>query len=335
MEEGKTTRSKDAPEENKKANGSERFKNISLGIAGLISSVFIPALGIYFTQAQKESEIAKSYIEIGINILNSKPQSNTDSLRTWAANLINHYSAVKLTGQAKSDVINKIPLYVPQIYSEQTGTLPTSNTPEYKNITEQQLKFIFPAIKLTPADSLVIRLNKLLPLYQITTPERKAMFIAEIGFESVSFFRKEENLNYPEAGLLRVFPAKFNKTNVKDYVNNPQKIANRIYADKMGNGNEESGDGWRFRGRGYFFLTGRSIYEELSKSAGIDFLNNPDLLLNSYPLSGACWYWKKRGLNPIADKGDLVTVTKILFGGNHISEKMAIYERAKKMFEDN
>lgn len=252
MEEGKTTRSKDAPEENKKANGSERFKNISLGIAGLISSVFIPALGIYFTQAQKESEIAKSYIEIGINILNSKPQSNTDSLRTWAANLINHYSAVKLTGQAKSDVINKIPLYVPQIYSEQTGTLPTSNTPEYKNITEQQLKFIFPAIKLTPADSLVIRLNKLLPLYQITTPERKAMFIAEIGFESVSFFRKEENLNYPEAGLLRVFPAKFNKTNVKDYVNNPQKIANRIYADKMGNGDEESGDGWRFRGRGYF-----------------------------------------------------------------------------------
>lgn len=83
------------------------------------------------------------------------------------------------------------------------------------------------------------------------------------------------------------------------------------------------------------FLTGRSIYEELSKSTGIDFLNNPDLLLNSYPLSGACWYWKKRGLNPIADKGDLVTVTKILFGGNHLPEKMAIYERAKKMFEDN
>lgn len=131
---------------------------------------------------------------------------------------------------------------------------------------------------------------------------------AESNLEPIS-----ENLNYSAQGLLKTFPKYFNSKDALLYERNPKKIANRIYANRMGNGNELSGDGWKYRGRGFIQLTGKNNYSKLSNHTGIDYVNNPDLLLTEADaMIAALWYWKVNDLNKYADIDDVDGVSDII-----------------------
>jgi len=155
--------------------------------------------------------------------------------------------------------------------------------------------------------------------YKITSPLRLAHFMAQIAHESGNFRFVTENLNYSEKGLLTTFRSHFNLSNVKQFARNPEKIANKVYANRIGNGNELSGDGFRFRGRGYLQLTGRANYQEFSKFIGEDCVANPDLVATKYPMDSAIWFFNKNRIWEICDLGSsrdiVVRVTRVVNGG--------------------
>jgi len=157
----------------------------------------------------------------------------------------------------------------------------------------------------------------LLNSYHVNTPLRIAHFMAQIEHES-GLKPISENLNYSAERLLVIFPKYFiSNEDANRYARNPQKIANRVYANRMGNGSETSGDGYKFRGRGFIQITGKDNYTMLSKDTRIDFLTNPDLLLQeANSMISALWFWNKNKLNELADKNDIVGITKRINGGN-------------------
>jgi len=140
-------------------------------------------------------------------------------------------------------------------------------------------------------------------------------------------------LNYSKEGLLKTFPKYFNSDNANFYARKPELIANKVYCNRMGNGNNESGDGWKYRGRGFIQITGKSNYTVLSKDTRIDFLNNPDLLLQeANSMISALWFWNKNKLNELADNDDVVSITKKINGGyNHLKERTILLEKWKKI----
>lgn len=157
-----------------------------------------------------------------------------------------------------------------------------------------------------------------LPVYEIDTELRFAAFIAQTAHESNSFNVLTENLNYSRDGLLKVFPKYFNQVTVDAYARQPQKIANRVYGNRMGNGNEASGEGFKYRGRGLVQLTGKDNYRACSMALYGDetLLNEPDQLLHpANAVAAACWYWNSRKISPLADEQDMVTITKKINGG--------------------
>ena len=152
----------------------------------------------------------------------------------------------------------------------------------------------------------------LLDSYVVNTPLRLAHLFAQLEHES-GLKPIAENLNYSSAGLIKTFPKYFTQLEAIKYQRKPEMIANRVYANRMGNGNEASGDGWKYRGRGFIQITGKNNYTLLSKDTGIDYLNNPDLLLTEADsLISALWYWKKNNLNYFADKNDLDAISDII-----------------------
>lgn len=155
--------------------------------------------------------------------------------------------------------------------------------------------------------------------FGITTNLRLAHFLAQCGHESGGFKATNENLNYSVTGLLRTFRKYFTETSAPVYANRPEKIASRVYADRMGNGNEASGEGWKFRGRGYIQLTGKSNYQAFNNTVEEDVVENPDLVATKYPLSSAAFFFNNNKLWAICDRGssdDAVTqVTKRVNGG--------------------
>lgn len=156
--------------------------------------------------------------------------------------------------------------------------------------------------------------------FQINTPLRLAHFLAQCGHESGGFRVTSENLNYSAKGLNGIFKKYFpTEAIAKQYERQPQKIANKVYANRMDNGNEASGDGYKFRGRGYIQLTGRANYTLFGKAIGEDIANNPDSVSGKYALLSAAWFWSKNGLNKLADggAGDAVvtSITKRVNGG--------------------
>ncbi len=151
--------------------------------------------------------------------------------------------------------------------------------------------------------------------YHVNTPLRIAHFMGQIEHES-NLKPKAENLNYSTKRLLQIFPKYFNTANVNKFANKPELIANRVYANRMGNGSEFSGDGWKYRGRGFIQLTGRWNYDKLSKAVGVDYVSHPNLLLNEADsVIGALWFWKFNGINELADKDSVGAVTKKINGG--------------------
>ena len=155
----------------------------------------------------------------------------------------------------------------------------------------------------------------LLAKFGIDTHLELAHFLSQVDHESAGFKAKVENLNYSDAGLLKTFGKYFTATTAKQYARKPQNIANRVYANRMGNGDEKSGEGWKYRGRGYIQLTGKNNYSALNsylKSIGLadNVLASPDLVETKYPLLSAAYWWMVNGLNQIADDGEAESVVK-------------------------
>lgn len=165
--------------------------------------------------------------------------------------------------------------------------------------------------------------------YQINTPLRLAHFLAQCAHESGNFKHVEENLMYSAGRLTQVFPRHFpTLQSTKGYAAKPELIANKVYAGRIGNGTEKSGDGWRYRGRGYIQLTNKVNYIDFAKSSGVDAVKNPGLVATDYPLLSAAWFWRSRGLNIIADSQGVKEVTKRVNGGyNGLKEREAYFNK--------
>jgi len=156
--------------------------------------------------------------------------------------------------------------------------------------------------------------------FQINTPLRLAHFLAQCGHESGGFRATQENLNYSAKGLMGIFKKYFPTEAIANaYQRNPQKIANKVYANRMANGDEASGDGYKFRGRGYIQLTGKDNYTQFGKAIGENITSNPDVVSGKYALLSAAWFWSKNGLNKLADGGAtdavVTSITKRVNGG--------------------
>lgn len=163
--------------------------------------------------------------------------------------------------------------------------------------------------------------------FGITTNLRLAHFLAQCALESMGFTATVENLNYRAARLMQIFPKYFRGVDPNAYANNPAKIGNRVYANRMGNGDEASGDGFKFRGRGYIQLTGRNNYTSFSTFVGEDCVASPDLVATKYPLASAAFYFKSNNIWSICDQGandaTVTKVTKAVNGGTHgLSERL-------------
>jgi putative chitinase len=162
-------------------------------------------------------------------------------------------------------------------------------------------------------DTVIAQIPDVAAKFQINTPLRLAHFLAQCGHESGGFKHTNENLNYSADGLKKIFPKYFAQAGLAEsYARQPEKIASRVYGGRMGNGDESTKEGFKFRGRGYIQLTGKSNYTEFDKFVDDDILGNPDLVATKYPLLSAAWFFHKNGLNAISDKGaDDATVTSV------------------------
>lgn len=205
------------------------------------------------------------------------------------------------------------------------------------NLTISQLRQLLPKNKYV--EHWHHALSVLLPDYDIDTPRRVAAFIAQCAHESGGFNVLQENLNYKPQALRRLFSKYFPDDAIAgQYCAKPNKqeaIANRIYANRMGNGDESSGDGYRFRGRGLIQLTGRSNYQNFADSIEVD---GRPLKIDEVPAyletfegaaQSACWFWETNNLNKWADEGDILTLTKRINGGTiGLEDRKKHYEHA-------
>lgn len=174
--------------------------------------------------------------------------------------------------------------------------------------------------------------------FGINTPLRISHFLAQCAHESWNFKAVRENLNYGPVALMSTFKKYFPTLEKADeYARQPEKIANLVYANRIGNGPVESGDGWRFRGRGFIQLTGRANYSSFDKVVPENIIDNPDLVASRYPLLSAAWFWHSRNLNKIADLGPsediIIRITKIVNGGtNGLSDRIKYFNKYYSKF---
>jgi putative chitinase len=148
--------------------------------------------------------------------------------------------------------------------------------------------------------------------HKINTKLRLAHFLAQCAHESVNFSVKLENLNYSAERLMQIFPKYFKPSEFSLYSRQPEKIANRVYANRMGNGDETSGDGYKYRGRGFIQLTGKDNYRLFGQSIGADLIAIPGLVASQYPLSSAAFFFSNNNLWPLCDRGDTVEAVKMV-----------------------
>ena len=178
-------------------------------------------------------------------------------------------------------------------------------------------------------------LQQLLPDYDIATPQRMAAFLAQCAHESGGFTAIKENLNYRAVTLRKIFPKYFPTDEMaQQFANKPEKIANRVYGNRMGNGDEASGDGYRYCGRGLIQLTGKDNYFwfaasiDLTPEQASEYMETFEGAAQS-----ACWFWETNNLNQWADKGDILTLTKRINGGTiGLADRQKHYEHALHIF---
>ena len=194
-------------------------------------------------------------------------------------------------------------------------------------LTEEQVKKNYPTSKPDVVKALIASMSTLAEKYGLSSPLRLAHFLAQTAHESGGFRLIEENLNYSADGLNKIFPKYFIRAgrDAQAYHRQPEKIANVVYASRMGNGDTASGEGYKFRGRGLIQLTGKSNYNGFATDSGITideavaYLSTPEGAVES-----AAWFWNKNGLNALADKDDVTAVTKRFNGGT-----IGLYDRIK------
>lgn len=208
------------------------------------------------------------------------------------------------------------------------------------SINADTLKKVFPLSKESNRKLYLRHINDAMEAYSIVEPYQVAAFLAQIGVESGQLAYVSENLNYSASGLRTVFGKYFpTEAMAKEYARKPEKIANRVYANRIGNGDEASGDGWRYRGRGLIQVTGKANYALVSKSLNVDFLLQPDLLaMPKFAALSAAEFWARNGLNELAlklggasDKDVFKQITKRINGGyNGLDEREKLYGLCKR-----
>jgi len=177
-------------------------------------------------------------------------------------------------------------------------------------------------------DTVIAQIPEAAKDFAITSNLRLAHFLAQCALESMNFTAVVENLNYSAQRLLQVFPKYFRNVDVNAYARNPQKIGSRVYANRMGNGDEASGEGFKYRGRGYIQLTGKNNYQAFSGFIGEDCVANADLVATNYPLASAAFYFKSNNLWPICDQGTSdATVRKVSVRVNGADPPNGLAER--------
>lgn len=201
------------------------------------------------------------------------------------------------------------------------------------NFTQDQLAQIIPGNPFV--DHWYEALCTILPDYEINTPQRVAAFLAQCAHESGGFRALKENLNYKAESLCKVFGKYFPNMDIANqYAHNQEKIANRVYGGRMGNGPEESGDGFKYCGRGLIQLTGKQNYTKFAESIDTPVEEIPEFLATfEGAIQSACWFWEVNNLNQYADSGDILTMTKRINGGtigledrkNHYSHALHVF----------
>jgi putative chitinase len=182
-------------------------------------------------------------------------------------------------------------------------------------LTREQLSQMIPGNPYL--DNWLSALNEILPEYEINTPQRVAAFVAQCAHESGNFRMLKENLNYRAVTLRKIFPKYFPTDEMAaQYAGKQEMIANRVYGGRMGNGDEASGDGFRYCGRGLIQLTGKDNYSWFAASLEMPVEEVPEYLATfEGAVQSACWFWETNNLNQWADKGDILTLTKRINGG--------------------
>ncbi|MGC3305711.1 glycoside hydrolase family 19 protein [Pseudomonas aeruginosa] len=203
-------------------------------------------------------------------------------------------------------------------------------------ITESQLLYILPRCR--PVVGVFLpALNRAMLQFDIQSGVRQAAFLAQVGHESAQLTRLVENLNYSARGLAETWPSRYRGADgqpnalAQRLARNPQAIANNAYANRNGNGDESSGDGWRFRGRGLLQITGRSNYRAAGAGLGLPLEAEPELLEQpEYAARSSAWWWVAHGLNGLADCGEFAAITRRINGGlNGQAERLDLWTRAK------
>jgi putative chitinase len=193
-------------------------------------------------------------------------------------------------------------------------------------LTAAQIVKLFPKCTQQVAQALA----EAMPAARIETLPRIAAFLAQVGHESGGLVRLVENLNYSAPGLAATWPGRFTDTSLATRLaRNPEAIANYVYANRLGNGDTVSGDGWRYRGRGLIQVTGRANYAEAGKALMLPLIDEPQLLEQPGPAArSACWFWRTRGCNELADADQFMQITRKINGGTHgHAERVALRDR--------
>ena len=203
-------------------------------------------------------------------------------------------------------------LFESSVVTEDKIVAPVISSPSVGGLKIDKLRGHIP-------DSVIAQIPDTAAKFNITNNLRLAHFLAQCGHESGGFKAVSENVNYSAAGLKNIFGKYFPGNLSESYARNPQKIASRVYGNRMGNGPEESGDGYKFRGRGFIQLTGKNNYTQFTKFIGEDCVSNPDLVATKYPLASAAFFFDSNKLWAICDRGadnaTITAVTKRVNGG--------------------
>ena len=244
----------------------------------------------------KGPEVQKLQAALGLNADGVFGAGTEKALKEWQEKT--GLPADGIAGPATFQRLNLGPIDVPVVEQASTS-IPASD-------------FKLANLKGHIPDAVIAQIPDTAKKFNITNPLRLAHFLAQCGHESGGFKAIQENLNYSADGLKKIFPKYFPGNLNESYARQPEKIASRVYASRMGNGDETSGEGFKFRGRGYIQLTGKSNYTNFAKFIGEDTVANPDLVATKYPLASAAFFFDSNKLWSICDKGaDDATVTAV------------------------
>jgi putative chitinase len=246
----------------------------------------------------KGEDVKKLQIKLGVEAIGTFGPKTEAAVKSWQKS-----NGLTDDGVVGDETWNK--LFSNAVITEDKVITPTIATPSVGGLKLDKLKGHIP-------DSVISQIPETAAKFNITNNLRLAHFLAQCGHESGGFKAVSENLNYSASGLKNIFAKYFPGNLSESYARNPQKIASRVYGGRMGNGPEETGDGYKYRGRGYIQLTGKNNYTNFAKFIGEDTVNNPDLVATKYPLASAAFFFDSNKLWSICDKGaDSATVTAV------------------------